>query len=64
MPHFTFFYFTFSASHLHSGKYLRIAGTFESAREEMNRRYPEGLGYQYQDHSKVAHLTELTKKGI
>jgi len=41
------FYFTFGMGHTHSMGYVKIYGTFESSRDEMQRRYGDAWAFQY-----------------
>lgn len=40
-------YFTFGFGHAHPNGYVKIHGTFNSARDEMNRRYDNVWCMQY-----------------
>jgi hypothetical protein len=40
-------FFTFGSSHVHEGCYTIINGTYDSAREEMMRRYGPRWSMQY-----------------
>lgn len=47
MDHQNTWIFTFGIHHKHSGKFVRITGTWDSAREEMIHRYSDAWGFQY-----------------
>lgn len=40
-------YFTFGSGQAHPNCYVKIEGTFQSAREEMHRRYGPKWSFQY-----------------
>ena len=42
--------FTFGSSHPHPNKFVKIFGSWESARDEMVRRYGNKWAFQYPEH--------------
>ena len=42
-------FFTFGYGQPHAGHYVRIYGTFDSAREKMFRKYGSAWGFQYSE---------------
>ena len=46
-------YFTFGFNSPGRFAYVKIWGTYVSAREEMNRRYPDGWAFQYESPSQA-----------
>ena len=45
----TWWIFTFGTGQPHAGHYVRIYGTFDSAREKMFRKYGSAWGFQYSE---------------
>ena len=41
--------FTFGYGQQHEGKYVRISGTYEEAREKMFKKYRPGWSFQYSE---------------
>lgn len=41
-------YFTFGSDHQHPRGYVKIYGTFHTARDEMMRRYGSAWAFQYE----------------
>jgi len=46
-------YFTFGMGHPNAGRFVKINGTFQSAREEMMRRYGTKWSMQYDSEEKA-----------
>lgn len=42
--------FTFGVGHEHAGHYVKIHGTYRSARDEMVRRHGRKWAFQYTEH--------------
>lgn len=60
--------FTFGVGHKHGGHYVKIRGTYESARKEMFERFGKDWAFQYEEkdffdwhakHPEVTMETEL-----
>ena len=43
------YYFTFCGNQEHAGHYVKISGTYFSARQEMHNRFGEKWGFQYEE---------------
>jgi len=58
------FYFTFCADQNHAGHYVKINGTYASAREKMIERYSEKWGFQYFEKEWAKNVEEMKKIGF
>lgn len=59
-------YFTFRNSSKYWNKYCKIFNTYNAARDEANKRFPNEWMFMYNEHNlpDISHLTELKIKGI
>ena len=51
--------FTFGSGQVNAGKYVKIHGTFTSARKEMFRRYNSNWCFQYSEQNWKANVAKL-----
>lgn len=57
-------YFMFGMGHPHAGKFTRITGTWEGARQEMIRRYGRKWSHQYDAEKWFDEKTGLAQSDI
>ena len=58
-------YFTFGSGQPHANRYVVIVGTYDEARDEMNRRFNRVWGFQYdEDDWHKGGISQAEKYGI
>ena len=57
-------YFTFGIGHAHPNGYVKINGTFNSAREQMHKMYGPKGAFQYSEKEFMPHIKRYGLKEV